>query len=256
MRLLFVLCVLAGSGCSKRDSAPLNVQVTPTDPNSGVNPGPGDPKPEEPKSLLQLDILALWERTGPKRLTPEEQEQQHHGRVVFADHADECLAGQIAGGGLAGPVATIARLRMQSDVVKRVRLASEQPPSIKPTGGFLASGQVDWKRTTLIVVVEPAIEANERFRQFIEEQVTPTVDATTGTAATAGPVPGVPSGAVLSYRLPDRTGTITLALLYPSADKKVLDSVIPPGDVLGRSLLAGRRDGEALLIAIVEEQRP
>lgn len=251
-RLLVALVMLVGSGCSRRDSAPVDVQVVPSDPT----PDPGGPKPEEPKSLLQLDMAALWDRTGPKRLTPEELEQEHHGRVVFADHPDECFATQLIGGGLAGPVTTIARLRVHSDVVKQVRTAAEQPPILKPKGGLLARLElVGAKRTTLIAVVEPATEANERFRRFIEEQVTPAVDAATGTATTAGPFPALPSGAVLSYRFPDRTGTITLALLPPSTDKKILDSVIAPGDTLGRSLITGRDDGESLLIAIVEERR-
>jgi hypothetical protein len=203
---------------------------------------------------LQTDFVALWDQTGPKRLSPEEEQRQYHGRVVFTDHADECLAAQVVGSGIAGPVPVLARLRIQSDVVKRVRRAIEEPPSIKPTGGLLGSVQIDGRRTTLIAVVEPNAEAQARFREFLTQHVSPIL-APHGGAGRVGLQPGPSQVWRSPYQLPDRSGTITLALLPPSGDKQTLDSLIPPGDVLGRSLLTGKREGEALLIAIVEEQR-
>lgn len=257
--LLFALLVTIGSGCSRREPSPLQVQVTPTDPNSGASPGsnPVDPTHEEPKSLLNVDFVALWDRTGPIRLSPEEQEYQHHGRVVYADHAEECFAVEMVGAGssLGGPLLVLARNNARPEVTRRMRAVASEPFTPKPSGGLLASGQFDGKKTTVIAVVEQAVAADERFRRFIEQEVTPIVAQASGTAATPGPVSGFPSGAALAYRLPDRTGTITLALLPPAGDKKVLDSLISPADVLGRSLLAGRREGEALLLIIVEEQR-
>ncbi|MCE9561010.1 MAG: hypothetical protein K8U57_03040 [Planctomycetes bacterium] len=256
--VLFAMLLSVAIGCSKRDSAPLNVQVTQPEPTPEVKPVPPVPpdeaKPPPPKSLLKLDFANLWEQTGPKRLSPEEQERQHHGRVVYADHADECLAGQVVGGGLAGPVAVIARLRIQSDVLKRVRAASEEPPSIRPTGGLLASGEFGGRRLTLISVVEKQPEARDRFRDFMQIGVVPVVAKATGSPTRLETRHGVVSITRIPFKTSDRSGTITLALVFPNTEKKALDELIPPDDVVGRSLLAGHREGDTLLIAIVDEQ--
>lgn len=249
----FAMLVLVASGCSKRDSAPPGVQVTQADPNTVTNPTPEAIEPAPPKSLIRLDFVKLWDEAGPKRLTLEEQQQLHHGRVVYADHPDECFAPQIVGSGLANPVTIIARLRVQSDVVKQVRRAAEDPPSIKPMWGLLASGEFRGRRTTVIAVVDAPAEGRERFRQLVEQGVTPIVTSTTGVVVSVAPLAGLPSGARIVYSLPDRTGTITLALMS-GPELKMLDTLIPPDDIVGRSLLGGRSEGVNLLIAIVEER--
>jgi len=256
--VLFAILVAVAIGCSKRDSAPLNVEIAQPNPNPEALPSPvippEEPKPPPPKSLLKLDFAQVWEQTGPRRLPIEEQERLYHGRVVYADHADECLAGQLFGSGLTGPIAVLARLRIQSDVLKRVRAASEVPPSIKPTGGLLAIGETGTRRLTLITVVEKQPEARDRFRDLVQLGVFPIVAKATGTPVRLETRHGAVSITRIPFKTPDRTGTITLSLVFPNTEKTALDELIPPDDVVGRSLLAGHRETESLLIAIVEEQ--
>ena len=248
MRTALVALFVALAGCSRRDAAGPGVQIAPRDPAAPVT---GDAP--QPPALLELDVLALWDRTAPPRPSPEEQQRLYHGCVVYADHAEECLAAEIVGGGFATPLALWGRHQAQRVVVKRVRAAAEHPPSVAPVGGLIARSCDGTRTVTVIAVVDEPAPARERFRELIERGVGPAVAAATGSSVAPEPLPGAPSGVAIAYRTGDRAGTVRLALLTP-AEQKALDALIPPGDVVGRSFLAARRPGDLVLVVVTEER--
>jgi hypothetical protein len=248
MRTALLALLVAPVGCSRRDAAGPGVQIAPPDQAAPVK---GDPP--QPPTLLELDLLALWDRTAPPRPSPEEEQRLYHGRVVYADHAEECLAAEIVGGGFATPLAVWGRHQAQRAVVKRVRAAAEQPPSVAPVGGLIARSCDGTRAVTVIAVVDEPAAARERFRDLIERGVTPAVAAATGSSVAPEPLAGAPSGVTIAYRLGDRTGTVRLALVTP-AEQKALDAFIPATDVVGRSFLAARLPEDVVLVAVIEER--
>lgn len=255
-----VLCVaiaLVMVGCSKREEPAIpNVQLTEPEAPTPEAVKPQLPPLKPPQSLLDVDFLKLWNQAGPKRLTPAEQADRLIELLHYGVHPDEHLTAELVGTGTAGPLAIAVRYRVQSDVLKRVKLAADEPFRILTTGGLrgsiTSSGQSGGTRTVVISVFDPPTEVRERFREFFHNGVIPAVSFTTGdglfeTLGAATP------GWKYPYHTKDRKGTLTVALLLPDADSKAVDSLIAPGH-LSRPLVVDRKANETLLVVIVEEK--
>ncbi|WP_439629757.1 hypothetical protein [Gemmata sp.] len=194
MRTALLALFVALVGCSRRDAAGPGVQIAPHDPTA---PSVGDAP--QPPTLLELDFLGLWDRTATPRPSVEEQQRLYHGLVVYADHPEECLAAEIVGGGFATPLAVWGRHQAQRAVVKRVRAAAEQPPSVAPVGGLIARSCDGTRTVTVIAVVDEPAAARERFRELVEQGVVPAVAAATGSTVAPEPLAGAPSGVGLTH---------------------------------------------------------
>jgi len=243
---LFAIAVFVVVGCSRRN--PTQVDIT----LNNSEPTPNLVVPEPPKSLLHLDFVKLWEQTGPQWLSPEEEERLFYGRVIYSDHSDECFAVQMVGSGLAGSFVILARNDAQREVLRRVRATAQVPPKRQPSG-WHASGEFGGKRITVIAVPQTLADIRGRFHDLAVHQMAPIL-AMNGSAGSHRAVPGSILRWNFPFTTPDCTGTITLALV-PAGDQTSLEQLIPPSDVVGRSLLGSRREEENLILAIVEEKK-
>jgi hypothetical protein len=256
MRSLSVILLAIGlSSCSKREQPAPNVHVLTADGGSGVDTGSNPEnvaKPKLPESLIDIDFVKQWDKTGAKRLSPDELREQHFCQTLYADNPDQCLAAQLAGSGLAGPGVIVVRLKVQPDVLKRVRGAADTPLVI-PTADFRASAKLKKKRTVVISMNEPFAETRARFAQFCSG-VLAEVKASAASDVVDGVLDGAQIGRKITYTFASGTGTISLALRPPNAARDVLDCVIVPGDQITRSLIADLDWTEPVLVAVVEEK--
>jgi hypothetical protein len=254
-RLYLTLLVIGLLGCSKREQPGPSVHVVNPDAGSDVDSRSGaEPvvKPKLPESLLEFDFVKLWDQTGPRRLSPDELRDQHFCQTLYSDNPDQCLAAELVGSGMAGPVSTAVRLKVQPDVLKRVRAAADTPLVI-PSGGNRASAKLKSKRTVVISLNEPFPETRARFDKF-NAGVIAEVKASGASEVVDGGLDGVQIGRKIAYTFASGTGTISLALRPPNAARDALDAVIAPGDEITRSLLADLDMNETVLVAVVEEK--
>jgi hypothetical protein len=254
-RLSVTLLVIGLLGCSKRDQPAPNVHVVSPESGSGVEARSETEsvvKPKLPDSLLEFDFVKFWDKTGPKRLTPDELRDQHFCQTLYSDNPEQCLAVELVGAGMAGPVVTAVRLKVQPDVLMRVRAAADTPLVI-PSGGFRASAKLKKKRTVVISMSEPFAETRARFDHFCSSVIAEVKTIGAGEVMDGG-LDGVQIGRKITYTFASGTGTISLALRPPNAARGALDAVIAPGDEITRSLLADLDWNEPVLVAVVEEK--
>src|SRR5262249_41862270 len=159
-----------------------------------------------PESLLDLDFVKLWDQTGPKRLTPDELRDQDFCQTLYADNPDQCFAAQLAACGPAGPVVVAVRLKVQPDVLKRVRFAADAPLVI-PSEGFRASATSKKKRTVVIAMSEQLAETSSRFERFCAGVVA-AVKANHAGEVVDCELEGVQTGRKITYTFATSTGTI------------------------------------------------